>query len=116
MRRDNLTGQRFAHWTVIARDNSTKRGAARWACTCDCGGAAVVRADALKSGASQCCGKCDFRQDDLPRGVMLARDLRQIERKRALTTAIHKRLQGLSKAERLRELERMVAQVRQAAR
>jgi hypothetical protein len=120
MKRTNLTGQRFGSWTAIIRDNSTKRGAARWSCRCDCGGAATVRADVLKSGASQSCGMCDVRRDlDLPRGALLARDLGRIERKQKLAAAIGQRLQGLGKAERLNELKRMaaeVAQARQAAR
>jgi hypothetical protein len=48
------------------------------------------------------------RRDD-PRGWGLARDLKRIERKRALTAAIDKRLQGLTGIDRRRELERLAA-------
>jgi hypothetical protein len=115
MRRDKLAGQRFGHWTAIARDVSTKSGAARWACRCDCGGAAIVRADSLKSGSSQSCGKCDHGEE-LPRGVLMAMDLRRIAWKQKLAAAVDERLQGLARIDRRRELERIAAEVAQVRR
>jgi hypothetical protein len=117
MKRNDLTGQRFGSWTVVIRADNSERGATRWACRCACGGAGIIRADALKSGSSQCCGACDHRhREDLPRGDGLAKDLAHIERKHALRAAIAKRLQGFSKDERIAELKRIAAQVDQARR
>jgi hypothetical protein len=111
VKRSDLNGQRFGHWTVIARANSTKHGATQWGCRCDCGGAAEVRADALKIGASTCCGACDNRGF---RDTMLARDLRHIEWKRKLRAAIAKRVQGLTRTERLAVLTDLARQAAEA--
>lgn len=53
----NLTGQRFAHWTVVSL--STRRGVDRgaiWVCACDCGTIKEVSAKTLRDGTSRCCG------------------------------------------------------------
>jgi hypothetical protein len=113
MKRTDLKGQRFGSWTVVIRADNSDRGAARWACKCDCGGAAIVRADALKSGSSPGCGACDR---ETPRGWSLARNLGDIERKRELTVEIEKRLQGLSEAERLVALTDLARRAEQARR
>jgi hypothetical protein len=120
MRRADLTGRRFGARTVIALADSSSRGASRWGCRCDCGGAAVVRADALKNGSSKCCGTCDYRQREvLPRGYRLAKvlagpEIAAANRVRAFAADIAKRLEGLDKAERLKALERMATEATQA--
>jgi hypothetical protein len=111
MKRAALIGQRFGSLTVIARADNTKRGATRWACKCDCGGAVIVRADALKSGASTCCGACD---NLVLRDRWLARDLRHIEWKRQLRPYIAKRLEGLTRTERLAVLTDLARQAAEA--
>lgn len=56
---ENLSGQRFGHWTVIRQDlsnpNSSKRGA-RWICRCDCGKMKSVLGYSLRFGRTKSCG------------------------------------------------------------
>jgi hypothetical protein len=55
----DLIGQRFGRLVVVRRaERNNERGAARWACRCDCDATALrfVRGDSLRSGASQSCG------------------------------------------------------------
>lgn len=51
-----LDGMRFGFLTVVGRSASSLSGKAKWACSCDCGGASVVFAHALTSGHTQSCG------------------------------------------------------------
>lgn len=57
---EDLTGQRFGHLTVLERvDNQVgKNGKTNvvYRCRCDCGEETVVRATALRSGATTSCG------------------------------------------------------------
>lgn len=54
----NLVGQRFGRLVVLSRAPRGTRKSRRivWNCVCDCGGAAVVGGDSLKSGRSKSCG------------------------------------------------------------
>jgi len=53
---ENLTGQKFGHYTVIKRDKSKK--VSYWFCQCDCGNLNLVsvHTSALKNGQSWHCG------------------------------------------------------------
>lgn len=51
----DLTGQKFAEWTVIERDLS-KKGTAYWICQCSCGTLRSVCGSSLRSGVSSSCG------------------------------------------------------------
>lgn len=62
MRRENLTGQRFEHLTVLSFDGIDKKGNACWLCQCDCGKKVVVPTSVLKSGHKKSCG-CMWRYD-----------------------------------------------------
>ena len=53
-RYEDLTGQRFGR--LIAVTNVSKKGKARWICTCDCGNEVSVAAHHLKSGGTRSCG------------------------------------------------------------
>ena len=53
-RREDLTGKRFGHLTVIAYAGSKK--CAMWRCRCDCGKEIVTRASSLKNGNTKSCG------------------------------------------------------------
>ena len=57
---NNLAGQRFGRLTALERAGRDKHGKALWHCSCDCGGALIVRASSLKSGATSSCG-CKHR-------------------------------------------------------
>lgn len=52
----DLTGQRFGTLVVIRAGPSTKRGAARWHCKCDCGGETMRNGYSLTSGNATSCG------------------------------------------------------------
>jgi hypothetical protein len=54
-RKQNLLGERFGRWTVIAEAN-TRNNIAYWLCRCDCGVEREVAAKGLKSGRSTSCG------------------------------------------------------------
>lgn len=54
----DLTGQKFGHWTVLARAPNRGR-ALRWSCKCElCGRILDVAGTSLKSGTSLSCRKC----------------------------------------------------------
>lgn len=48
--------KRYGRLTVTARGEPTKAGQARWVCTCDCGGTALVTGQNLRSGMTRSCG------------------------------------------------------------
>ena len=54
----DLTGQKFNHLTVIARNGSNKKGEAQWLCKCDCGNPNLISVlgSNLRSGHTQSCG------------------------------------------------------------
>ena len=56
MRYEDLTGQKFGAWTVIKRMPSSKSGATKWLCKCDCGSEKEVFASNLKRGLTVSCG------------------------------------------------------------
>ena len=56
MRYEDLTGQKFGAWTVIKRMPSSKSGATKWLCKCDCGTEKEVFASNLKRGLTVSCG------------------------------------------------------------
>lgn len=55
MRRNDLSGQKFEHWTVLGYSHSDSRGVSYWFCRCDCGKERAVRSDNLKAGFSTSC-------------------------------------------------------------
>lgn len=54
-KRNDISGQRFGRLVVSCYSHSLNHKA-YWLCVCDCGGSAVVRADALKRGRTTSCG------------------------------------------------------------
>ena len=52
----DLTGQKFGRLTVIERAGSTKHGATKWFCKCECGNKAIVIGDELRKGNTLSCG------------------------------------------------------------
>src|SRR5574344_395796 len=58
----DLTGQKFGHLTVIARDGSDNRGKAKWLCECDCENHTQISvlSSNLRAGHTQSCG-CERR-------------------------------------------------------
>lgn len=66
----DLTGQRFAKWTVIDRSprdyvTPDHRHYVLWRCKCECGTEADVLASHLRSRASGRCRKCKYQQTKL---------------------------------------------------
>lgn len=59
----DLIGKRFGKLTVLYRDEDVvcNNGSHRviWHCRCDCGNEISTRGDALRSGRSKSCGKCN---------------------------------------------------------
>jgi hypothetical protein len=55
-RRIDLTGARFERLVAIEPGDTDKWGAARWKCSCDCGGEALVKTSQLRRGAVKSCG------------------------------------------------------------
>lgn len=55
-RLNDLTGQRFGHWTVKCRAGKDKNNHALWLCDCDCGNEGVVLGTNLIRGLSTSCG------------------------------------------------------------
>lgn len=59
----DLTGKRFGNLTVMYRDKDIicNNGNHRvvWRCRCDCGNETSIRRDALVSGRTKSCGKCN---------------------------------------------------------
>lgn len=54
---DELTGQLFGEWTVLARAEK-KNGKSHWHCSCTCGAVAVVCGASMKNGSSVQCLRC----------------------------------------------------------
>lgn len=55
--RNDLSGQRFGRWTVLAlTEERTKNRGKIWQCKCDCGTIKNVPAETLKRGESKSCG------------------------------------------------------------
>lgn len=50
---ENITGQRFGHWTVIEY-----AGRSKWLCRCDCGKITAVVGATLRNGTSTRCMSC----------------------------------------------------------
>lgn len=61
--RQDLVGQVFHSWTVLARVR-VRKGATHYLCRCVCGTERAVMAGHLKNGASRCCGciKKEFKR------------------------------------------------------
>lgn len=56
----DLTGQKFGHLTVVARDFSSTKNA-KWICKCDCGKEVTKIGQGLRNGQSTCCDrKCIY--------------------------------------------------------
>jgi hypothetical protein len=70
-----MLGLKFGRLTVVARAPSTKNGAGRWVCGCDCDAKArkIVRGDSLRSGSTQSCG-CLRREAARQRGLDRPKD------------------------------------------
>lgn len=56
MRMIDLSGQKFGRLTVIEKAGSTKHGAIKWLCKCDCGNESIVIGDELRKGKTTSCG------------------------------------------------------------
>lgn len=54
--REDLTGRRFGHWTVLGVGERSQSGRFRWRCKCDCGNEKDVFAHMMISGQSKSCG------------------------------------------------------------
>lgn len=52
----DLTGQRFGKLIVLSRAASSRHGATRWHCRCECGNDKIVLAILLRNGATRSCG------------------------------------------------------------
>lgn len=52
----DLIGKNFGYLTVVAREENTKGGSARWKCLCKCGNFTVTTTFRLNSGKCQSCG------------------------------------------------------------
>jgi hypothetical protein len=52
----DIVGKRFGRLTVLHRAENSKRGQARWACSCACGGSTVVVGSSLRRGTTSSCG------------------------------------------------------------
>lgn len=56
MRRQDLTGMKFNHWTVLRTAPSGTSGDTKWMCVCICGDEKAVFTKALQRGMSKSCG------------------------------------------------------------
>ena len=52
----DLLGQQFGMLTVVARDQSTEDGKAKWICRCECGNLTSVLSESLRNGKTKSCG------------------------------------------------------------
>lgn len=52
----DLKGHKFGRLTVLERAGSTKHGAAKWLCKCECGNEKVVNGEELRKGNVSSCG------------------------------------------------------------
>lgn len=60
----DLLNQRFSRLVVVAKADTSKDGSIKWKCKCDCGGQAIARGQALRSGSTKSCG-CLRRENRL---------------------------------------------------
>ncbi|MCC8129087.1 MAG: transcriptional regulator [Clostridiales bacterium] len=56
--REDLTGQRFGHLTVVGPTEKRANKRIVWECRCDCGNTALVQTQYLKDGSTKCCKDC----------------------------------------------------------
>ena len=70
----DLTGQKFGRLTVISRAENDKTNHVRWFCECDCGITTIVKAQSLRSGATQSCG-CYNKEVVRQNGTKLIKNL-----------------------------------------
>lgn len=56
MRRHDLKGKRFGHWTVLEFHSRDRRGNLRWLCLCKCGVKRTVTGTSLVNERSKSCG------------------------------------------------------------
>lgn len=61
----DLCGKRFGNWTVLFRSSAPGNHPVMWRCKCDCGVERDVSGDALRSGKSTFCGKCNKNKSPL---------------------------------------------------
>ncbi len=61
----DLCGKRFGNWTVLFRSSAPGNRPVMWRCKCDCGVERDVSGDALRSGKSTFCGKCNKNKSPL---------------------------------------------------
>ena len=54
--KNNLAGNEFGKWFVIAPSHKNKHGAIHYWCECSCGEIGLVRGAALRAGQSKSCG------------------------------------------------------------
>lgn len=66
--KNDLTGKRFSHLTVIARANNNKN-IVRYTCKCDCGNETIVGSYKLVSGHTKSCG-CLHKESAANRAVI----------------------------------------------
>ena len=52
----DMSGKRYAMWTVHEQAGNTSGGGALWRCTCDCGNERVVLGADIRKGKSRNCG------------------------------------------------------------
>jgi hypothetical protein len=59
-KRNDLTGQRFGHLTVIGFHPRKTKGCqnSQWLCRCDCGNLVIVRYDNLQRNSTHQCSEC----------------------------------------------------------
>jgi hypothetical protein len=57
-RAEDLSGQSFGRWTVLARGENEPNRMLKWLCVCKCGTERLVRGAALKNGTSTSCHGC----------------------------------------------------------
>ena len=55
----DITGRKFGKLVVLSKGESKGPGRTTWNCICDCGNEKNIRGDALKSGYTKSCGKCN---------------------------------------------------------
>lgn len=58
----DLSNQKFRHWQVLYKDNSTVRDCAYWICRCDCGNIKSVSSSDLRKGTSSTCLQCGINR------------------------------------------------------
>lgn len=63
----NIVGQKFNHLTVLEKTSQRQCGSIVWKCRCDCGNITYIPTSNLKNGHTKTCGKCNFRNDNIPK-------------------------------------------------